>query len=156
MKQYCLPPLVTRDTSIIILGSMPSEKSIATQQYYANPTNDFWKIVGTCINKPLDTANYSARIAALQHHDIGLWDIYAWCEREGSMDDTITKTELNDFLVLFDLPLLERICLNGKSAGKHASRFDAYPTLVLPSTSGANRAHAAERLAKWRDALTLR
>ena len=38
-------PLVGRDPQALILGSMPSEKSLEEDEYYAHPRNRFWSLM---------------------------------------------------------------------------------------------------------------
>jgi len=40
-----LPPIVSSNTRLLVLGSFPSAASLARQQYYAHPQNKFWKIL---------------------------------------------------------------------------------------------------------------
>jgi len=40
-----LPPIVSSNTRLLVLGSFPSATSLARQQYYAHPQNQFWKIL---------------------------------------------------------------------------------------------------------------
>ena len=40
-----LPPLVCRHTRLLILGSFPGAASLASQQYYGHPQNQFWRIL---------------------------------------------------------------------------------------------------------------
>jgi hypothetical protein len=37
MRESGLPPVVDENTEILILGTPPSDKSLAAGQYYANP-----------------------------------------------------------------------------------------------------------------------
>ena len=50
MIKKCLKPWVDENTRVLIVGTMPSEQSLAKQTYYANPKNKFW----TYISKILD------------------------------------------------------------------------------------------------------
>ena len=36
-------------------GTLPSDVSLAKGQYYANPSNDFWKLVGQVLNQNVVT-----------------------------------------------------------------------------------------------------
>ncbi len=40
-----LAPLVSRETRLVILGSFPGAASLAKQQYYGHPQNQFWRIL---------------------------------------------------------------------------------------------------------------
>lgn len=41
------------DTTILILGTMPGEKSFADKEYYAHPRKRFWKIIATITHNDL-------------------------------------------------------------------------------------------------------
>lgn len=142
---------------MLILGSFPSTASLTAGQYYAHRQNQFWRILGAILGQPLPAMDYAARLAAVQAAGIAIWDVYAACEREGSLDAAIRNAEPNDFAKLKkSAPALRRICFNGGTAGRF-SRLLAplgLETLILPSTSPANATWTFERkLAAWRDAL---
>jgi TDG/mug DNA glycosylase family protein len=86
-----LPPAVDRRARVLILGSFPSAASLAAGQYYAHPQNQFWRVLGAVIERPLKEMDYSARIAAVQAAGIAIWDVYASCERAGSLDSAIRE-----------------------------------------------------------------
>ena len=50
-------PIYTKDSQVLILGSMPSKISRENNFYYANPTNRFWKVMATIFNVILKTHN---------------------------------------------------------------------------------------------------
>lgn len=156
MRKSGLPPVVDENTEILILGTLPSDMSIAAGQYYANPGNDFWKLVGAALNRTLDGMAYQAKIECLKANRVGLWDAYHSCIRPGSMDCNITGQELNDFESLKAItPNVRMVCFNGQEAAKAEKALTRlnYQTTVLPSSSGANRKDNAERLSCWMKAL---
>ena len=40
-----LAPWIDGSSSVLILGTLPGDKSISEQCYYQNPRNSFWKIM---------------------------------------------------------------------------------------------------------------
>ncbi len=148
-----LPPVLDHNTRILILGSFPGEKSLAAQQYYAHPRNQFWPLLSTVLGDDLAALPYPERLARMLMHRIGLWDVIAACERQGSLDTAIRNAETNNFAALkHRCPQLIRLCFNGKTSGKLAPAFaDAgFETLVLPSSSPANaQLSFAQKLVLW-------
>jgi TDG/mug DNA glycosylase family protein len=158
VRKYGLAPIIDEKTEILILGTLPSDLSLGKGQYYANSGNDFWKLIGEVLKQNLGALSYERRTETLNAHGIGLWDIYHNCVRPGSMDSDITEQELNDFSALKEIaPKLRRVCLNGKKAGTAEKLFRnlGYLTLVLPSSSGANRRDQQDRLRHWKAGLVL-
>ena len=149
-----LAPVIDAETRILILGSFPGAASLAAQQYYAHPRNQFWKLVGALIGEDLYGLSYAERLPRLLRHGIGLWDVLAACEREGSLDSSIRKPAANDFDRLRHLcPQLETVGFNGQASGKFAPQFAGagYRTVVLPSSSPAHMAMSFDqKLAVWR------
>jgi hypoxanthine-DNA glycosylase len=149
-----LAPVIAPDTRILILGSFPGNASLAAQQYYAHPRNQFWKLVGALIGEDLYSLPYGERLPRLLAHRFGLWDVLAACEREGSLDSAIRKPAANDFDRLRHLcPVLETVGFNGQASGKFAPQFAqaGYRTVVLPSSSPAHMAMSFEqKLDVWR------
>jgi len=86
MRKTGLPLVVDENTEILILGTLPSDASLAAGQYYANPRNDFWGLIGAALNQNFGGLPYEDKIAILKTHHIGLWDAYHTCRRPGSMD----------------------------------------------------------------------
>ncbi len=143
---------------MLILGSFPSTASLAAQQYYAHPQNLFWRIVGEVIGQPLKEMDYPARIVAVQAAGIAIWDVFASCERTGSLDSAIRDAVPNPLAEIKEsAPALRRICFNGRMAAQRIREVEAlgYQAVVLPSTSPANAGTPyAEKLLRWRSALS--
>lgn len=153
------PPILDARARILILGSFPSEASLADAHYYAHRHNQFWRILSTILQQPLTDYDYSAKQAALKAAGIGVWDVYATCRREGSLDAAIREPLVNDFSLLSQwAPHLRRVLFNGQTAGKQAKRLTVlgYETRILPSTSPAHAGRSLEeKIAVWREGLTL-
>ncbi|MDO8719484.1 MAG: DNA-deoxyinosine glycosylase, partial [Polaromonas sp.] len=117
-----LPPLVSGQTRLLILGSFPGVASLAAQQYYGHPQNHFWKILQAIWpSMPIGTGEdgYKIRSEWLLARQLGLWDVYAACEREGSLDSAIRRPVVNDFAALQRLcPALQAIAHNGGESFK--------------------------------------
>lgn len=150
-------PVIDRRITTLILGSFPSEASLAAGQYYAHPRNQFWRILGALLGEPLHEQPYPQRLVRMLAHRIGLWDVLGACERAGSLDADIRAAQANDFAPLMArAPHLARVLFNGATAGRFAPRFAAagLQVAVLPSTSPAHAGRSFEqKLALWRAAL---
>ena len=80
-----LPPLVSCSTRLLILGSFPGAASLKAQQYYGHPQNHFWRILDAIWpSSPINTGvrSYQKRSEWLLDKGLGVWDVYAACERE--------------------------------------------------------------------------
>ncbi|MGX5649301.1 DNA-deoxyinosine glycosylase [Hydrogenophaga borbori] len=152
-----LPPVADARTRLVVLGSFPGVASLRAQQYYGHPQNAFWKILGALWELPLAQTSYDQRVAAMLERGLGVWDVYASCEREGSLDTAIRAAELNDFAQLrHRCPELRAIAHNGGESFRHARLTRAFglPVHRLPSTSPANASWPFERkLAAWGELL---
>lgn len=155
------PPIARPDARVLILGSLPSERSIAAGEYYAHPQNAFWRIMREIIGAE---GSYEARCAALIEARIGLWDVLKQSVRPGSMDASIRAdtSEVNDFQgFLSHHRDIEKICFNGRKAEEMFRRCVRVETLQyqprresLPSTSPAYASMPfAQKLERWRSAI---
>jgi TDG/mug DNA glycosylase family protein len=142
------PPIESRMSRVLILGTMPGRVSLREGQYYAHPQNLFWRIVGAMVG--FDPASpYEDRVLCVESAGIAIWDVLKTCTREGSLDSDIVglsavPNDIPAFLVAH--PRIHRICFNGAKAealyARHVRpRLRASPAihyLRLPSTSPAN------------------
>ncbi len=140
---------------LLILGSFPSPLSLEAREYYANPRNQFWKIMEGLLGISRGLP-YKEKLAGLKDHNIALWDVIFSCERHGAMDHAIRNVTPNDIpLFLHNHPTVSVVVANGSTAGKYLGKFRSeWPSQVrvhtLPSTSPANaRISFAEKLRAW-------
>jgi hypoxanthine-DNA glycosylase len=150
------PPVVDDNAGLLILGSFPSVRSLATHQYYGNPRNAFWPITADLFGFDA-SATYETRLAALRSASVALWDVLYKCRRAGSSDAKFDMKSLvaNDFGRLFAAyPSITRVCFNGRTAERLYQRLvDVDATVeyqLLPSTSPARAMPAGQKLQVWR------
>ncbi len=155
-----LPPLLDANTRLLVLGSFPGVASLRAQQYYGHPQNQFWKIMATLLSTnsaEVLAMPYAERTQWLLSQGIGLWDVYAACEREGSLDAHIQNAQPNDLQGLrVRCPRLVAIAHNGAESFKHAKLTQALGLTVyrLPSTSPANASWTfARKQDAWREVI---
>jgi len=147
-----LPPVLSRGTRVLILGSFPGEASLAAGQYYAHPRNHFWPLLASISGAPLIELPYRERLARLRAIGIGLWDTIVACERRGSLDGAIRNAVRAEVArVHRAAPSVALVCFNGLTAARAlpAWRDAGYATLALPSSSPAYTRPFAEKLAAW-------
>ena len=155
-----LAPIISPNTKLVVLGSFPGVASLTAQQYYGHPRNHFWPVLSALWalegDKSLQRRSYEERIAEAQARGLGIWDVYASCLREGSLDSAIEQAELNALHRLREwAPGLRGIAHNGGESARHMKVTQALglPVVRLPSTSPANASWSFERkVAAWRQA----
>jgi len=158
-KVRSFDPISSKDARILILGSMPGERSLAAAQYYAHPRNAFWKILQRAVGWE-EGAEYDERILRLKAHGIALWDVLHSCHRKGSLDTAIRagSVKVNDFGAFFRRhPKIDTVLFNGSASERYYKQY-VLPTLErtdlsylrMPSTSPAHAALSfEEKAAAW-------
>jgi TDG/mug DNA glycosylase family protein len=155
---HSFAPVSNVDARVLILGSMPGKKSLEQNQYYAHPSNAFWKIMGELVGAKPDMP-YEERLGLLKASGIALWDVLASCERQSSLDSHIREESANDFASFFVRhPHITRVFFNGSKAEQSFRKFvqdkQVLPPLHfyrLPSTSPAHAGmRYADKLQAWR------
>lgn len=154
VRHASFAPHVYPDTRLLILGSLPGVRSLAEQRYYAHPTNQFWRLVGEAIDRPLAAMDYDERLAALRDAKVGLWDVIRTAERRSSSDSEIRGVEAQDLAALVaTLPDLRMIAFNGGKAAAIGRRqlpgLEGVEVVDLPSSSAANTGGYAAKLERW-------
>ena len=155
-----LPPVLSPATRLVILGSFPGVASLRAQQYYGHPQNQFWRLLAALLTDDataLVQAPYAERLRWLLAQGLGVWDVYASCQREGSLDSAIRAPVLNDLASLrVHCPQLAALAHNGGESYRHArhTRALGLPVYRLPSSSPAHASWSFERkLDAWREVL---
>jgi hypoxanthine-DNA glycosylase len=147
-----LAPVIAPDARVLILGSFPSEASLAAKQYYAHPRNHFWPILGSVLDEPLAELPYAARLERVKAHRVAIWDTIVACERAGSLDASIRKAERGEVRRVHRVARqLVAVCFNGQTAARARPVWTeaGYETLVMPSTSPAYTLPVERKLAAW-------
>jgi hypoxanthine-DNA glycosylase len=157
--KHSFAPLADAGITVLILGSLPGEKSLAAREYYAHPRNRFWQVIAILTGQPLPLT-YTEKKSLLARAGIGLWDVVRAANREGSLDSAIQNEEPNDIPGFITTHArLKIIAFNGQ---KPARLFNKYfrqtpgiTHVTLPGTSPANAACSLDRLCKaWHEALS--
>lgn len=148
------PPISNPETEVLILGTLPGDRSILTGEYFAHPRNRFWKIIAAITNNPVPLS-YQGKLDLLNKTGIGVWNVLEKAQRTGSLDTAIKNGIPNDIPgFIADHKELRVIGFDGLKA---AALFDKYFTrrkdlmyLSLPGCSPANARYDLEALCgKW-------
>lgn len=147
------PPIVSKDSKVLILGSVPGIKSLEMQEYYAHPQNKFCRILFELFHEDF-TADYAEKIELLKKNKIAVWDVIDSCEGKGSLDTEIKNEAHHDILQLLqDFPSIKVIFCNGQKSFKTLRKILSddlkIPILVLPSTSPAYTIPYQQKLNDW-------
>jgi TDG/mug DNA glycosylase family protein len=152
-------PIIGENPKVLILGTMPSVKSLAVQEYYGFGRNQFWRIMGDLFG--FDRKDpYEFRKACVIKHGIAIWDVMQSCERKGSLDKDIKNAVYNDITGLIQTyPTIKMVLANGSKARdayrKHfQSQLPQIDMLAFYSTSPANAIAYEKKMAEWRQILT--
>ena len=144
------------DAKVMIVGSMPSVKSLADAQYYAHPRNAFWPILFDIFGQ-IPHNDYMRKKELIRQNGLALWDAAACCEREGSLDSNMRDIVYNDFDMFYaQCPGIHTVLCNGGTA--HAlflrSGYAGDRRVIrMPSTSPAYTMPYEKKLTVWKETL---
>jgi len=148
-------PISNPETCILILGTMPGDKSIEMNEYYGQARNKFWKIISTITGNNMPFS-YPNKKSLLLKNKIGVWDVAHKASREGSLDSDIRDEIPNDLDNFISKHTnLKVIGFNGTKAeslfNKYFKRQEGIKYVSLPSTSPTNTSIGFEGICnKWR------
>ena len=112
-RKHSFPAVVDSRVRLLVLGSLPGERSLAERRYYAHPQNQFWRLMSPVVGRDLAGLSYDARLQALLAAHVGLWDVVASARRTGSADAAMRDVDGHDIAALAaTLPSLRPIAFN--------------------------------------------
>lgn len=155
LLKHAFPPIVAPSARLIVLGSLPGDRSLAAGRYYAHPQNQFWRLMSPVVGRDLVALDHDARLAELVATGIALWDVIGAARRDGSGDAAIVDAQANDIAgFVATLPLLRAVAFNGRTALKHGqaslgSRFADIARVALPSSSPLHTVGLAAKQPAW-------
>lgn len=148
-------PIIGKNPKVLILGTLPSKKSLELRQYYGHPRNAFWKILFTLFNDTF-SSNYDNKKSLAIEHNIAIWDVCFTAIRKGSLDSAIKEESPNKIdALLKNNTSISSIAFNGQKAAKlyakYFPKFDNINYITLLSTSPANAKYSfEEKLRDWK------
>lgn len=136
------PPIADADIEILILGTLPGDRSLEVGEYFAHPRNRFWKIIARITNNPVPET-YAEKRKLLLKSRIGVWNVLHRAHRRGSLDTGIQNEVPNDlFSFLDEHNKVKVIGFDGLKAAalydKHFERRSDVTYITLPGCSPAN------------------
>lgn len=157
----CFEPIISGNSEILILGTIPSVVSIEKDEYYGNPRNQFWKIIYSILEVEEET-EYSKKIEFLLKNKIALWDVLSQANRIGSLDSAIKNEKPNEIESLIETyPNIKKIIFNGSKSEQLFKRY--FKELYINNrcirvsssspTPGKNVKSLDEKKIQWREAI---
>jgi len=154
-------PIAAVDARVLVLGSVPGQRSLDAGQYYAHPYNAFWYIVESLF-ATRSGMDYQERCRLLKKSRVAVWDVLQAADRTGSLDSAIVAGSevVNDFAGFLQRHAeIGTLFFNGHTAHKLFKRYvlpglspaTTLQFLCLPSTSPAHASLSREaKLEQWR------
>ena len=154
---HSIQPVYDENSSILILGTLPSVKSREENFFYAHPQNRFWKVLASIYGENLPIY-IEEKMQFLHKNRIALWDTIFSCDIIASSDSSIKNVEPTNLLLIIENSKIERIFCNGKTALKYYEKYHKkvlnMPAMLLPSTSPANASISLTELINiWANAI---
>lgn len=152
--RHTFSPIYDANSSILILGSLPSVKSREEGFYYGHPQNRFWKVIAHILEENVPQTIEEKKDLLLTNN-IAIWDVIESCDIVGSSDSSIKNVIVNDFSGLLSNSQIKSIYTNGNKAYELYNRYAVEKTgmeaIKLPSTSPANAAYNFDKLCEvWK------
>lgn len=147
--KHTFEPVYDENSRILILGSLPSVKSREQGFYYGHPQNRFWKVLARLLEW-VEPETIEEKKAMLLENRIAIWDVLESCDIKGSSDSSIKNAVAADIPGLLKKTKIEKIYVNGTTAGKYYKKYiwplTGVEAIVLQSTSPLNCRYDIEKL----------
>ena len=149
-----------RYSSMLILGTFPSEKSRKYGFFYGHPQNRFWKLIALLTKSKKIPELIEEKIEILLKNHIALWDVIHSCDIKGSSDASITNVVPNDLSKISKCSNIQQIYANGEKAYriymKYCYKNIGKDIIKLPSTSPANASYSLAKLKdEWEEKMSI-
>ena len=92
--KHPFPAVTSKNARILILGSVPSVKSVENDFYYMHPQNRFWRVLSRLFDEDFTSMSKVEKSAALIRHDIALYERNV-SNKPPSMSITSTATMIS-------------------------------------------------------------
>ncbi|MDR0909718.1 MAG: DNA-deoxyinosine glycosylase [Spirochaetaceae bacterium] len=136
-----IPPVYDGNSSVLLLGTMPSPASREAGFYYMHRQNRFWPVLAAVFGEAVPQGLEERKSFALRH-GLALWDVLESCDINGASDSSIRNAKPNDIAALIAKTKITRIFCTGTKAYSLYQKLCAPATGIdaqhLPSTSPAN------------------
>ncbi|HBH11851.1 MAG TPA: DNA-deoxyinosine glycosylase, partial [Clostridiales bacterium] len=160
---YGLAPVIKINTEILLVGTLPGTLSLQTRKYYADPRNNFWRILERIYKEDMPS-DYPSRCTYLLNRKIGIWDVLKCAYREGATDKRISNAIINDYKAMVThYPSLRKIVILGTTADKYYEKGirqskipqDLQHIIVQSSspTPGKNVLLLDQKIIQWKTAI---
>ena len=144
-------PVYSKNSKVLILGTIASPKSRANGFYYTHPQNRFWKVFSNILGSDFPV-NIEDKKKLFLDNDIALWDVLKSALVAGASDSSIKEPIPNDLNLILNSANIRAIFITGKRAyslyNKLCLKHTNFEAVSLPSTSPANCAFSFDNLIK--------
>ncbi len=155
--KHPFPAVIDTNSRILILGSVPSVKSVEGNFYYMHPHNRFWKVLSCLFDVDLYNMSVDERKHFLLSHNIALYDSVEECDIMGSSDNHISNVIPANIPLFLATSQISHIFCNGNASYNHLIKaYPQYESIIttLPSTSPANAKWTLDKLVEaWKKVL---
>ncbi len=147
--KHPFPPIVDDKSRILILGSVPSVKSVENNFYYMHPQNRFWRVLSFVVGRDFASVDTAEREKLLRLSHIAMYDSVEECDIEGSSDLAISNVIPADIGAIVKGTEITRIFCNGVASYNLFIKHNPELARIaerLPSTSPANASYSLQKL----------